>query len=489
MDDKYVDITVFVLYDRYRFHKESKVSYMKAKYNSEQILNGNMLQAILAIAIPVVINSFLQTMYNLTDTFWLGKIGTEQLAAINLVSPVQNIILNFGSGITVAGSVLIAQYIGAKDKKNANQMANHIFLCAILFAVVCATICFITTPAIVKWLGADGNTLTYGNIYLRIVVLDMPLLYTINIFSSIHQAQGDTVKPMLLNFFGIIINMILDPLLMIALDLNIAGAALATLLAKVPSALIAFYSLAKKANPIHLDYRNFHFAKKMLLSILRVGLPTAIGGSTMQLGFLLMSKNVYKYGTQAMAAYGIGNKVNGLISLPSNGIGSAVATIVGQNVGAKQYDRADYGYRLSRRISVIFLFVGGMILSRPFISTAIVSIFSSNPEVIAMAADFLSIMAFWCWTNGIYNSTTGLFQGSGHTEVTMIIDATRLWVFRFLTLFICENVLHMGVRSIWYCVVVSNGISSAILFILHKTNLWRKKTVIKSKKEAANAAS
>ena len=217
-------------------------------------------------------------------------------------------------------------------------------------------------------------------------------------------------------------------------------------------------------------------------AILRVGLPTAIGGSTMQFGFLLMSKNVYKYGTQAMAAYGIGNKVNGLITLPSNGIGSAVATIVGQNVGANQYDRARQGYRLSQRISVVFLFVGGLILSRAPISGAIVSIFSDDAQVVAMAADFLSIMAFWCWTNGIYNSTMGLFQGTGHTEVTMLVDASRLWVFRFLTLFICESILHMGVRSIWYCVVVSNGISAAILYLLYRTNIWRRPAMKKTQK-------
>lgn len=202
----------------------------------------------------------------------------------------------------------------------------------------------------------------------------------------------------------------------------------------------------------------------------------------MQFGFLLMSKNVYKYGTQAMAAYGIGNKVNGLITLPSNGIGSAVATIVGQNVGANQYDRARQGYRLSQRISVVFLFVGGLILSRAPISGAIVGIFSDDVQVVAMAADFLSIMAFWCWTNGIYNSTMGLFQGTGHTEVTMLVDASRLWVFRFLTLFICESILHMGVRSIWYCVVVSNGISAAILYLLYRTNIWRRPTMKKTQK-------
>lgn len=458
------------------------MNLLKKTVNRDLILSGNMVQAIMSIAIPVVINSFLQTMYNLTDTFWLGKIGTEQLAAINLVTPVQSIIMNFGSGITVAGSVLIAQYIGAKDDENAKSMANQIFACAMIFAFVCAGLCFLFTPAIVKWLGADGNTLKYGRIYLQIVVLDMPLLYTINIFSAINQAQGDTVRPMLLNLLGILINMVLDPLLMVVLDLNIAGAALATLSAKLPSALIAFYSLNQKDKLVHLDLKHIHFEKDKMKSILRVGLPTAIGGSTMQFGFLLMSKNVYKYGTQAMAAYGIGNKVNGLITLPSNGIGSAVATIVGQNVGANQYDRARQGCRLSQRISVVFLFVGGLILSRAPISGAIVGIFSDDVQVVAMAADFLSIMAFWCWTNGIYNSTMGLFQGTGHTEVTMLVDASRLWVFRFLTLFICESILHMGVRSIWYCVVVSNGISAAILYLLYRTNIWRRPTMKKTQK-------
>ena len=94
--------------------------------NRELLLHGNMLQAILTLAIPVVINSFLQTMYNLTDTYWLGKLGTEELAAINLVSPMQNIIINFGSGITVAGSVLISQYLGAKKDDDARSMANQI---------------------------------------------------------------------------------------------------------------------------------------------------------------------------------------------------------------------------------------------------------------------------------------------------------------------------------------------------------------------------
>ena len=452
---------------------------MKAgkKFNSELILKGNMLQAILSLAIPVVINSFLQTMYNLTDTYWLGQIGTNELAAINLVTPVQNIIINFGTGITVAGSVLIAQYIGAGEKENAKSMANQIFACASCFALLCAAIVFLATSGIVSWLGADGDTYQHACTYLRIVVWDMPFLYMVNIFSAVHQAQGDTVRPMFLNLGGIALNMILDPLFMVGMSMGTAGAALATLLAKLVPAIVAFVLLSSRSNEVHLDVRHMKFEKDKIKLILKIGLPTAIGGSTMQLGFLLMSRNVYVYGDQAMAAYGIGNKVNGLITLPSNGIGSAVATIVGQNMGAKQIERAREGYLLSMWISVAFLFIGGMILSRDIISTGIVSIFSDDAEVVAMAADFLSIMAFWCFTNGVYNATSGLFQGTGHTEVTMAVDATRLWVFRFLTLWFCESILRMEVRSVWYSVVVSNGISSVILYILYKTNIWRKSKI------------
>lgn len=448
---------------------------MAKKVNRELLLNGNMVKAILSLAIPVVINSFLQTMYNLTDTYWLGRLGTAELAAINLVTPVQNIVINFGSGITVAGSVLIAQYLGARKDEEARSMANQIFACAMIFSIICAATVALITPAIVSWLGAEGDTWRHGKTYLQLVILDMPFLYIVNMYAAINQAQGDTVRPMFLNLFGIILNMILDPLLMVVFHFGAAGAAMATVSAKAAPALIALILLHNTDKDVYLNLKRLKFEKDKLKSILVVGLPTAIGGSTMQFGFLLMSRNVFKYGTQAMAAYGIGNKVNGLISLPSNGIGSAVATIVGQNVGASQYERAEHGYKLSRRISVIFLFAGGMILSRMPVSTTIVSIFSDDPEVIGMAADFLSIMAFWCFTNGIYNSSMGLFQGSGHTEVTMIVDASRLWIFRFATLYVCEVWLHMGVRSVWYSVVVSNGISAVLLWLVYKTGYWKKK--------------
>lgn len=441
------------------------------------LLEGNLIKAILILAVPVMLNSFIQSMYNLTDTYWLGKIGTESQAAITLVSPVQNILINFGMGITTAGSILISQYLGARQDKQAKSMANHICLCSIIFAFICAALCWLASPSIVSWLGAEGNIYKYGLSYIRIVVLDLPFLFMINMFTAVHQSQGDTFKPMLLNLLGVSINLILDPLFLITFDWGIAGAALATLLAKIPSAVIAILSLCNKKKLIHINFKGFQFDKNKMISIVKIGLPTAIGGSTMQFGFLLMTKNVNDYGMTATTAYGIGNKINSIITLPANGIGSAISTIVGQNIGANNIQRADKTFHIALRIGATFLFIFGTILSMRFIAEPIVRFFSTDENVIPLATQFLSLMAMCCWTNAFYNVSQGLFQGCGHTMITMLIDAIRIWGFRFLTLWFCSSILHMGVESVWYSVVVSNALSALCLYLLYWTGIWKKRTI------------
>ena len=441
-----------------------------AERNSQLILSGSLNKAILSLSIPIVMNNFIQTMYNLTDTYLLGKLGTDEMAAISLVSPVQNIVINFGQGFTLAGSILISQYVGARDEKNAGEMVNQLFTASVAFSFSFAFVCILLTPFIVGWLGAQGNVEKYGCTYLQIVLMDLPLLFMINLFAAVSQAQGDTIRPMRLNLLGVVLNLFMDPLFILVFHWGVAGAALATMLAKAPCAAIALADLVKRNKPVFLELKLHKLKPKAdkIKRIVTIGLPTAAGGSTMQLGFLLMTKNVLAYGSSAMAAYGIGNRINGIITMPSTAIGSATATIVGQNIGAEQSERADASYRRARLMAVVFLFVSGMILSRGFVSTAMAGIFSSDAKVIAMASDFLSIMAFCCWTNGVYDTTKGYFNGRGQTVITMLIDAARLWVFRFLTLFIFSYVFKMKERSVWFSVVASNAVSSLILWVIYK---------------------
>ena len=302
----------------------------------------------------------------------------------------------------------------------------------------------------------------------------MPFLFMINLFTAVKQAQGDTVKPMLLNLLGIMINLILDPLFLIVFHFGIGGAAFATLIAKIPCALIGLILLTKSDQLIRISFKNFVFDQKMIRAIIKIGLPTAIGGSTMQLGTLIMTRNVNVYGYIATSAYGIGNKINSLITMPASGVGSAVSTIVGQNMGAGNTERAKKTFHYSLKMCTLFLLILGFIFSRRPVSQTMVSFFSADAKVIPLAADYLSIIAFWCFTNAFYNVSQGLFQGCGHTLITMLVDASRIWLFRLLSLWICANVFHMGVASVWYSVVISNGTSAIILYLLYWTGIWKK---------------
>ena len=449
----------------------------KVKVNRDLVLNGSLGKAFLSLALPIIATSFIQTMYNLTDTFWLGKLGEANQAAITLVSPIQSIIQNLGSGLVSAGSVILSQYNGAGKKKESCDVASHVFVTTMLFSIICATLAFIFCPLIIMWLGAEGDVSHLAQTYLRIVILDMPFLFMINSFQIVKQSQGNTVSPMFLNLAGVILNMILDPLLMVVFDFGIGGAAFATLFAKVPCGIIALFFLFKQEEPIHVTLKGFRFNGKYIKQILTLGIPSAIGSATMQFGFLLMGKSVVKYGTVSVASYGIGNKVNGLISLPSNAMGSATGTIVGINVGADKYDRAQQAFRLSAAVSVAFLAIFGVIISRIPVSTALVSIFSSSPDVIKESAVFLSILALYSFTNGIYNSINGFFNGTGHSPIVVTVEAVRLWIFRFATLFLCERVLNMGFLSVPYSIVISNALAPAVMLILYKTKIWRRKTI------------
>ena len=440
---------------------------------TQLILHGNLWKAMLMIAIPVMINSFLQTLYNLTDTYWLGRIGTEHLAAINLVSPLQGIIVSFGGGFTVAGAVLLSQFMGAGKTMQARKMAGQIFVAAMAFCALCVSVLEAFTPIIIGWLGADGNVLRYACAYLRVVMLDMPFLFTINLYQAARQSQGDTVSPMLLNLLGIGLNCVLDPLLMVVIPLGAGGAALATLIAKMIPALICLKLLRRPEEIMRLEREHMRPDKGMLMQVARIGLPTALGSSAMQLGFLLMSSSVYAYGVNAIAAYGIGNKCNTLNSLPSNGIAAAVATVVGQNMGAGQPKRAEKGYHIAMVGTAILLMTTGFFFAQKPVAQAVVTVFSSDPAVVGMATQFFSLLALWTWPNAILDCTCALFRGSGHTEVTMLVDASRIWVFRFATLLVCSKLLGMGVESIWYSVVVSNGLSALLVFSLYLTGIWK----------------
>ncbi|MDO5397089.1 MAG: MATE family efflux transporter [bacterium] len=430
------------------------------------ILKGNILITLIALAIPIMLNNLLQTCYNLTDTFWLGKLGPEHMAAITLVSPIQSVITNFGSGLTAGASVILSQCFGADNIKQSVKTTEQIFFLMMSFSVFAALLLFFGCGAMIHSMGAEGNVYTMAVLYQKIMAADIPFIFIVNIYTSVSNAEGKTKKTLALNLIGIIINMVLDPIFLFILKLGAGGAALATVLSKLPCSVIAIFLLTRKTNLFHISLFNIRPDKKIIFNIIKIGLPMGIGNSAMQFGFVLMSKNVMSYGTAAVAAYGIGNKLNSIITTPSAAMGNAVSILSGHAKGADMQKRGIQAMFTGMLIMTGLMAVTGFILSRDIISRNTSGIFSSDTQVISAASDFLSVMSVMAWSNGIYDTSKGYLNGQGKTLSTVIINVARLWVFRFAVMFICEHIFHMGIRSIWYAVTFSNAIASVFMGLL-----------------------
>lgn len=443
--------------------------------NSSLIIKGNLFKALISLALPIMINNFINTLYNLGDAFWVSKIGDTQVAAVNFVWPVSFLTISFAMGISIAGTSIISQYTGAEKYLEANQTAEQLYIFAIIFGVIGSIFGVLFSYHIIELMGAKGNLFNESVAYLRILFLELPFLFLMNIFFSINQAQGDTLTPTILNVASAILNIILDPIFIFTFNMGIEGAALATVLSRVPFTIYAVYKLYKGSIFIKIHPFKIKLIKDRMKELIRIGIPSSLGSSGVAFGFIVLNAFVVKYGENALAALGIGNKINSLAFNPAIGIGAALATIVGQNLGAGNIHRVKKAYRFSVFLSLAFLIITGSILW--LLSGNIISIFTNTIDIIEMGSFYLKVLVLTTWSIAFFNCTIGLFNGSGHTMITMILEAGRLWIFRVPMLIIFGSFTNLGTDSIWYSIGISNILAGILAIVFVSTNIWKKPKV------------
>lgn len=441
------------------------------------ILNGNMPKVILTLAMPIMFNNLIQTLYNLADSYWVSKLGAIEFAATTFVWPVLFLIISLGFGMSVAGTALISQHIGSNQKNQANKVAGQLFSFSIVLSIIFCIFGFITTPYIIKLMGGKDNLLLYSIQYLRIMFLDIPILFVGFVFNSIRQSQGDTFTPMILNIGSVILNIILDPIFIFTFNLGVAGAAIATVLSKAIFMFYILYLLFFKKEGIHLTLDSLKFNKETLLKIVKIGLPASLGQSGAALGFIVLNSFVLSYGEYTLAAFGIGNRINSLVFMPAMGIGNALATIIGQNLGADNAPRAQEAFKTSLIISVSIMLIGGLILIN--FSEGVVEIFSNEPEVISQGTDYLKLIAASLSLMGIFHVLIGTFQGSGHTIYAMIISLGRLWLLRIPMILLFKNYTNWGSCGVWYAMILSNFIICCVGLVIYMQGNWQEKVIDK----------
>lgn len=451
---------------------------MGKRDKKDMILNGDIYKTLIVLSFPIMVNNLIQTLYNLADGIWVSKLGSVQFAATSFVWPVNFLFISIGFGLSIAGTSILSQFIGANKYKEANEHANQIIVISMITSVVFAIIGYIISPYIIKLMGATGDLAKYSNIYLKITFLDMPFMFLFFNFNSIMTAQGNTLTPTILSGISAVLNVILDPIFIFTLDMGIAGAAIATLLARAILAIAGICVLIWSSTMIRPSIKGFKFNKEIISNIIKVALPSSIGQSGSALGFMVLNSFIASYGTATMAAYGMVNRITSLIMQPAGGIGAALTSIVGQNIGAEQIDRVKEAFRKALKFTVTIGVIGCILML--WKDKEIINIFMQSKddmEVITQGISYLRYSALFTPLMGIFSVLQGLFQGSGHTKYSMSMEIGRLWFVRLPMILLFKHFTNIGPTGIWISMSVSNLIVCIYGFLIYRRNTWQKKIV------------
>lgn len=444
----------------------------------------------MVLSAPIVLSQLMQVGYNLIDTFWVGRLGADAVSTISFAWPIVFLLISLASGFTVAGTTLVSQNEGAGNEERVNHVAGQTITFTLLGSVVIAVLGYFLAPTLLQIVGAPAGSSIYANAveYTRTIFLGIYMMFGFFMFQALLRGWGDTVTPMYLMLLGVVINLILDPFLIFGFTDNallellgltglesalfeltgftgfgVQGAAIATVLARGSGAIVGMWLLLSGRVGINLSLSDFRLELETVTKIVRIGAPSSVEQSMRALGVTALTALVALAGPNAVAAFGIGNRLNSLVFLPAIGLAQGTATAVGQNVGASKFGRARRSVALSSGVIVAALVVVA-VLAYVF-AEPVVSIFVTGEEaatVIGIGVDYLRIIGPTFLFLGVFRIINGAFKGSGNTETSMVLSILSLWVFRLPLAYVLIAWFEMGAIGVWYAIAFSNVASALV---------------------------
>ncbi|RLD19370.1 MAG: MATE family efflux transporter, partial [Caldiserica bacterium] len=359
---------------------------MKKLYNmmrrKPDPLNGLIIEELFILGLPVILANFAQTLYNIVDAFWLGKVGKVALTAPTITFNVVFIFIAFSMGISIGGSTLVAQYTGARRSKQAEKTAGTTIFLMLILGITSGIIGFLFAPSILRLLHTPSDAFAATLTYMRIIFIGMPFMFVYQAFQGVIQGKGNTITPMKIVFISIVINIILDPIMIFGIGMpkmGVMGAAIATDISRVIAAYIGLRYLFSKKSEIPLKIKDISFNKKLAKKIFQIGLPLSIGQMATSIGFTVLIGIVNIFGSAVISAFGIGNRMISLMNMPAMGFSHAATVMVGQNMGAGNVERAENIVWKTVIIIAVFLFSGATLTF--LFGGGIVRFFINDPEV------------------------------------------------------------------------------------------------------------
>ncbi|MBN1540096.1 MAG: MATE family efflux transporter [Candidatus Thermoplasmatota archaeon] len=430
-------------------------------------LLGNTQKAILKLSIPMIVAMSVQTIYNLADTIWVSGLGTEALAAVGFFFPFFLMIMALGAGLGIGGGAAISRRIGARDKKGADNVAEHVIIMMLILSLLFTVPVLLLLPWVFDIMGAgDATQMAVG--YGRVIVGGSVIIFFANNANAILRAEGDTKRAMYAMILGSVLNIVLDPIFIYTFDMGVPGAAWATMVSFLVTALLLFYWLFLSKNTyVSFDLKNFRFKWMIIKDIMRVGLPASLQQMSMATQmFFLMVIVASVGGIDGVAIFQTGWRVNMVSILPLMGIASALVPVAGAAYGMMSLKKMKLALYHSIRYGLIF----EMIISIPIFIFApyIAYIFTwaeSTADIRPDLVIFLRMFVIMSFTAGFGMLSGAFFQAIGKGFNSLIVTLFRTIIFALAFAYLVGVILDLGLIGVWIGILVGNTIGAAAAFL------------------------
>ena len=425
---------------------------------------ANPRKAVWTLSLPVMAGMAIQTLYNIVDMVFVGRLGGDAVAALTFNMPIVFFAMGITFGLGTGATSVIARFIGADDKASADNAAEHAMLIglAVGVAIVGAALAF--KVQIFALLGAEGNVLDLATQYFEIVVLGFLFQILSTTCRSIMSGEGDTRTPLALQGSGTLLNIALDPIFIFTLDMGVRGAAVATVVSQA-LVFLAFvgYIFVRKGTYVEFRFGDFKPSTRIITDILRIGLPASASMVIMSVGGMFYNRIVSAFGAQAVAGLGIGGRMDAVFFLPVFALATSQITLAGMFMGAKRVDliRDTVMYTIVR--GVIFSVVIGILFW--IFTPQLAGWFTQDPVIIDIAVEYVRVIscAFPFIAVGVISGR--VFQGLGSGMPGLLLTSLRIVLISVPLAWTLTEVFGYGLRAVWISFAVSGFFTSALAVI------------------------
>ena len=450
----------------------------------KDLTTGSIPKHLLFISIPMLIGNFLQVAYNLVDAMWVGnKVGEDALGAVGVSFPIFFILIGIASGATIATTILVSQYYGAKDYENVERVVNTSFSITIIFSLILSVLGIIFSDNLLRLMNTPNEIFDFASSYLKIMMAGFTFTFISFLVTSILRGIGDTVTPLIFMALGAVINIVLDPLLIMGVgpfpQLGLNGAAYASLISTIIGCLTGIIYLNSRNHLVSFNIRNLRLDKHIALLILKIGLPSATQQTLVSLGMFVITAFVNVFGKSATTAFAAVGRIDSIAFMPAMSMSMAVSTLTGQNLGAGKPERIKDVFKsgtvmtciITITISLVAVAIPGFILN-------MFGIGNSGTEVVEIGTSYLRIVGSSYILFAIMFISNGVINGAGHTMTTMMISLVSLWVIRVPLAWIMSRT-NLGLTGVWISMPISFALALAISLSYYYSGKW-KKTIIRT---------